>query len=86
MSREKELFETMINHYENLLQGGVLSKEELENGREGTEESIRTCRREIKKIEYKKCQHLWVSLPSEDELEDRLLGCVKCGLNNGFIL
>ena len=74
----KDFYGSYIEHYENLFQSGAIDKEEYEKW-------ISIFRIQIKKCEYRECNHLWVSLPSEDETEERLIGCVKCGLTNRFI-
>ena len=73
----KEMIENMLKYYESLLSDEVIEKK-LEN-------YITICKMQIKMCEFEECNHLWVSLPSEDEDEDRLLGCVKCGFTNSFI-
>ena len=78
MSGKRELFEKILLSYEEMLGLEGVNKEEIES-------YMLNCKIGIKKCEYEECNHLWVSLPSEDEFEDRLFGCVKCGFTNGFI-
>lgn len=74
----REYFENMIAHYMELLESGECDKDEIER-------RIEICKIKLKEYDYRDCKHLWVSLPSEDEYEDRLIGCVKCGFNNAYI-
>ena len=68
----------MLRRYEALSQFEAIFKKELEK-------RMSNYKLEIKKCNYKECNHLWVSLPTEEEYKGRLLGCVKCGLTNSFV-
>ena len=79
LEQYKELQEETLKYYEELLE-----KPEIKN-KKGLKEDISRCKIKIKKCDYEECNHLWVSIPTEDEDEDRLQGCVKCGITNSFI-
>ena len=78
MSETQKIYEETLKYYEKMLK----SKKAVD--REEIKKVIAGCRIEIKKCIYRECNHLWVTLPSEDEYEERLLGCVKCGFTNSF--
>ena len=37
--------------------------------------------KEIKELEYKSCNHIWVYIDSFDDSNKKMCGCIKCGLN-----
>lgn len=78
ISVTKDIYEKLLEHNKRLLKSGLGDKTDIEK-------NLLNYRIAIKMCEYKECNHLWVSLPSEDKDEDRLFGCVKCGLSNIFI-
>ena len=74
----RTIYESQLAYNETLLKSGLGNKKEIEKNILNSKIAIKMC-------DYAECKHLWVTLPSEDEEEDRLCGCVKCGLSNIFI-